>query len=130
MPKGHKKGKGMTHSDDFGFGTKIHQSPYFDATIRWAPRDFLFINMYIPRDFGDPEQNFWNLVNDAILCDVAAERQVEITGPDAARFVQMLAPRDLTKMKVGQCKYILITNADGRIAPTDIVSSPIRYPMI
>jgi glycine cleavage system aminomethyltransferase T len=69
--------------------------------------------MYIPRDFGDPEQNFWNLVNDAILCDVAVERQVEITGPDAARFVQMLTSRDLSKMAVGQCKYILITNADG-----------------
>jgi glycine cleavage system aminomethyltransferase T len=71
--------------------------------------------MYIPRDFGDPEQNFWNLVNDAILCDVAVERQVEITGPDAAKFVQMLTPRDLSKMAVGQCKYILITNADGGI---------------
>ena len=69
--------------------------------------------MYIPRDFGDPEQNFWNLVNAAILCDVAVERQVEVTGPDAAEFVQMLTPRDLSKMAVGQCKYILITNADG-----------------
>jgi glycine cleavage system aminomethyltransferase T len=72
--------------------------------------------MYIPRDFGDPEQNFWNLVNDAILCDVAVERQVEITGPRMPRrFVQMLTPRDLSKMAVGQCKYILITNAEGGI---------------
>ena len=71
--------------------------------------------MYIPRDFGDPEENFWNLVNDAILCDVAVERQVEITGPDAAKFIQTLTPRDLSNMSVGQCKYILITNADGGI---------------
>lgn len=69
--------------------------------------------MYIPRDFGDPEENFWNLVNEAILCDVSVERQVEISGPDAAQFVQFLTPRDLSKMKVGQCKYILITNEDG-----------------
>jgi glycine cleavage system aminomethyltransferase T len=54
-------------------------------------------------------------VNDAILCDVAVERQVEITGPDAARFVQMLTPRDLSTMAVGQCKYVLITNAEGGI---------------
>jgi len=71
--------------------------------------------MYIPRDFGDPEQNFWNLVNDAILCDVAVERQVEITGPEAAKFVQMLTPRNLSNMQVGQCKYVLITNAAGGI---------------
>ena len=106
----------MTQAEDFGFGTQIRKSPYFDATVRWGAKGFSVYNhMYIPRDFGDPEQNFWNLVNDAILCDVAVERQVEITGPDAAKFVQMLTPRDLSKMSVGQCKYILITNADGGI---------------
>ncbi|MCE8528392.1 glycine cleavage system protein T [Ruegeria pomeroyi] len=106
----------MTQADDFGFGTQIRKSPFFDATVRWGAKGFSVYNhMYIPRDFGNPEQNFWNLVNDAILCDVAVERQVEITGPDAARFVQMLTPRDLTKMAVGQCKYILITNAEGGI---------------
>ena len=103
-------------ADDFGFGTQIRKSPYFDATVRWGAQGFSVYNhMYIPRDFGDPEQNFWNLVNDAILCDVAVERQVEITGPDAAKFTQMLTCRDLSKMAVGQCKYILITNANGGI---------------
>ncbi len=101
-------------AEDFGFGTQIRKSPYFDATVRWGAKGFSVYNhMYIPRDFGNPEQNFWNLVNDAILCDVAVERQVEITGPDAAKFVQTLTSRDLSKMAVGQCKYILITNADG-----------------
>ena len=104
----------MTATDQFGFGTQIRKSPYFDATVRWGAKGFSVYNhMYIPRDFGDPEQNFWNLVNEAILCDVAVERQVEVTGPDAAAFVQLLTPRDLSKMAVGQCKYILITNADG-----------------
>jgi glycine cleavage system aminomethyltransferase T len=106
----------MMQTNDFGFGTQIRKSPYFDATVRWGAKGFSVYNhMYIPRDFGDPEQNFWNLVNDAILCDVGVERQVEITGPDAARFTQMLTPRDLSKMAVGQCKYVLITNADGGI---------------
>tara|TARA_B100000700_G_C14921921_1_gene797460 strand:- start:7 stop:1149 length:1143 start_codon:yes stop_codon:yes gene_type:complete len=98
------------------FGTQIRRSPYFDATVRWGAQEFSVYNhMYIPRDFGDPIQNFWNLVNDAILCDVAVERQVEITGPDAYKFVQKLTPRDLTNMSVGQCKYILITNVEGGI---------------
>ena len=104
----------MSKPKDFGFGTQIRKSPYFDSTLKWGAQGFSVYNhMYIPRDFGDPEQNFWNLVNDAILCDVAVERQVEITGPDAAEFVQKLTPRDLSKMKVGQCKYIFIVNNDG-----------------
>ena len=106
----------MLTERNFGFGTQIRKSPYFDATLRWGARGFSVYNhMYIPRDFGDPEQNFWNLVNAAILCDVAVERQVEISGPDAARFTQMLTPRDLSAMAVGQCKYVLITNAEGGI---------------
>ena len=99
---------------DFGFGTQIRKSPYFDATVKWGATGFSVYNhMYIPRDFGDPEKNFWNLINDAILCDVAVERQVEITGPDAAEFVQLLTPRDLSKLSIGQCKYVLITNNEG-----------------
>ena len=101
---------------EFSFGTQVRKSPYFDATVRWGAKGFSVYNhMYIPRDFGDPVQNFWNLVNDALLCDVAVERQVEITGPDAAQFVQLLTPRNLSECAVGQCKYVLITDENGGV---------------
>ena len=101
---------------NFGFGTQIRKSPYFDSTVKWGATGFSVYNhMYIPRDFGSPEQNFWNLIEKAILCDVAVERQVEITGPDAYKFIQLLTPRDLSKLSVGQCKYVLIVNDDGGI---------------
>ena len=101
---------------NFGFGTQIRKSPYFNSTVKWGATGFSVYNhMYIPRDFGNPEQNFWNLIEKAILCDVAVERQVEITGPDAFKFTKLLTPRDLSKFKVGQCKYVLITNNDGGI---------------
>jgi len=103
-------------SKNFGFGTQIRKSPYFDSTVKWGAAGFSVYNhMYIPRDFGNPEQNFWNLIEKSILCDVAVERQVEITGPDAYKFTQLLTPRDLSKLAVGQCKYVLITNNDGGI---------------
>ena len=95
---------------------QVRKSPFSDAALRWGATGFSVYNhMYIPRDFGDPVQNFWNLVNEAILCDVAVERQVEITGPDAAAFVQYMNCRDLSDCQVGQCKYVLITDQDGGI---------------
>ena len=101
---------------NFGFGTQIRKSPYFDSTVKWGATGFSVYNhMYIPRDFGNPEQNFWNLIEKAILCDVAVERQVEITGPDAYKFTQLLTPRDLSKLAIGQCKYVLIINNEGGI---------------
>ena len=105
----------MTNKD-FGFGTQIRKSPYFDSTVKWGATGFSVYNhMYIPRDFGDPEKNFWNLINNAILCDVAVERQVQIKGPDASKFVQMMTPRDLSNMQVGQCKYVILINQFGGV---------------
>ena len=52
----------MTNKN-FGFGTQIRKSPYFESTVKWGATGFSVYNhMYIPRDFGDPEQNFWNLI--------------------------------------------------------------------
>jgi len=66
----------------FSFGTQVRKSPFSDAALRWGAMGFSVYNhMYIPRDFGAPVQNFWNLVNDAILCDVGvedAEHRVEV----------------------------------------------------
>ena len=116
----------MTALKDFGFGTQIRKSPFFDSTVRWGATAFSVYNhMYIPRDFGDAEQNFWNLINDAILCDVSVERQVEITGPDATHFIQLLTPRDLSKLAIGQCKYIIITNAAG-----GVINDPVLYDLV
>ncbi len=101
---------------NYGFGTQIRRSPFFQSTLDWGAKDFSTYNhMYIPRDFGNPEENFWNLVNDAILCDVSVERQVEIKGPDAEKFLQYLTPRDISKCEVGQCKYIILTDESGGI---------------
>ena len=98
------------------FGTQVRRSPYSEAALRWGATGFSVYNhMYIPRDFGDHVQNFWNLVNEAILCDVAVERQVEITGPDAAAFTQLLCPRDLSTCEVGQCKYVILVDQAGGV---------------
>jgi aminomethyltransferase len=71
--------------------------------------------MYLPMGYSDPETEFWDLVNNVTLWDVAAQRIVEITGPDALAFTNLLTPRDLTKCAVGQCKYVVITSQDGGI---------------
>ena len=98
----------MKSLNDFGFGTQIRKSPFFESTVKWGAKDFSVYNhMYIPRDFGNPEQNFWNLIEKSILCDVAVERQVEITGPDAYKFTQLLTPRDLSNISIGQCLSLI-----------------------
>jgi aminomethyltransferase len=55
------------------------------------------------------------LLNGVTLWDVGVERNVEITGPDAFRFTNLLTPRDLSRCAVGQGKYVVVTGEDGGI---------------
>lgn len=99
-----------------GFGPRVRKSPYFTATERHGATAYSIYNrMYIPLYYQDPVSEYWALVEDVALWDVACERQLEITGPDAARFAQLLTPRNLDKCAVGQCKYVLLTAEDGGI---------------
>ncbi|MDF1791592.1 MAG: glycine cleavage T C-terminal barrel domain-containing protein [Thalassobaculaceae bacterium] len=97
------------------FGPRVRTSPYYAATRRWGARAFTIYNhMYMPVSYRG-EADYWSLVQDVTVWDVAGERQVEITGPEAAAFTQYLTPRDLSKMQIGQAKYVLLCDHDGGV---------------
>jgi glycine cleavage system aminomethyltransferase T len=111
-------GPALTPADDpkILFYTRLRKSPYF-----WKSREHgvaaysVYNHTYHPRHYGDPVDEYWALLNGVTLWDVGVERQVEISGPDAFDFTNMLTPRDLTKCAVGQCKYLFITAPNGGI---------------
>ena len=99
-----------------GIGSRIRKSPYFDSTLKYGVTGFTVYNkMYLPTGFSGPEKEYHSLVNDVTFGDFAAERQVEITGPDAYAFVRLITPRNLSKCSIGFCKYILLMDSDGGI---------------
>jgi len=71
--------------------------------------------MLFPIRFGDLEAEYWHLLRHVTLWDVCVERNLEISGPDALRFAQLMTPRDLSACLVGQGKYVLIVAPDGGI---------------
>src|SRR6266516_3647342 len=96
--------------------TRIRKSPFFYASRRHGVAMYAFYNhTYHPRHYGDPVAEYYKLLEGVTLWDVGVEKQVEITGPDAFRFTNMLVPRDLNECAVGQCKYVFITAEDGGI---------------
>ena len=95
---------------------RIRKSPFFYASRRHGVAMYSVYNRtYHPRHYGDPVAEYWALLNGVTLWDVGVERQVEITGPDAFDFTNLLVTRDLTKCKVGQCKYVFLTDESGGI---------------
>jgi aminomethyltransferase len=97
-------------------GARLRRSPFFEATLKYgAQRYTVYNHMYLPTCYDDLEAEYWKLLNGVAVWDVSVERQVEISGPDAFTFTNMLTPRDLTKCAVGQGKYVIITAEDGGI---------------
>ena len=97
-------------------GARLRRSPFFDATQRHGAKAYTVYNhMLFPICFDDFEAEYRHLLEHVTLWDVCVERQVEITGPDAFKFTNMLTPRDLSKCAVGQGKYVAITADDGGI---------------
>jgi hypothetical protein len=55
------------------------------------------------------------LLADVTLWDVSVERNVEIAGRDGLRFAELLTPRDLSKCRAGEGRYVLLTDDAGGI---------------
>ena len=101
---------------------RIRKSPYYEATLRYGAKAFTVYNhMLMPTSYAGPEADYWNLVNNVTMWDVACERQVEITGSDAYRFVEYITPRDLSKLQIGQGKYAFIADENGGIINDPII---------
>ncbi len=99
-----------------GIGTRIRKSPYFDSNIKYGVKGFTIYNkMYLPTGFDDPAKEYESLINDVTFGDFAAERQIEINGPDSHDFIKYIQPRNLDKCEIGFCKYIILTDNDGGI---------------
>ncbi len=97
-------------------GARLRRSPYFDATLQAGCRSYTVYNhMFLPTRYDDLHAEYERLRTGVTVWDVSVERQVEITGPDAFAFTNMLTPRDLSKCAVGQGKYVIITAGDGGI---------------
>lgn len=92
------------------------KSPYHEAAKRHGCRSWgLYNHMLLPTLYEDPVTEYWALLNDVTLWDVAVERIVEITGSDAFAFTNLLTCRDLTTCAVGQCRYAILTARHGGI---------------
>lgn len=67
----------------------------------------------LPVIFESAEADYHHLKRHVQLWDVSCERQIELIGPDAERLIEMLTPRDVSKMAIGQCMYLPVVDAHG-----------------
>ncbi|MGB5557479.1 MAG: dimethylsulfoniopropionate demethylase, partial [Paracoccaceae bacterium] len=93
---------------------RIRRTPFSDGVEAAGVKGYTVYNhMLLPTVFDSVQADYRHLKDHVQVWDVACERQVELRGPDAARLMQILTPRDLSDMQPGQCLYVPIVDETG-----------------
>ena len=85
---------------------RLRSTPYTSRIEKQGVTAYTSYNhMLLPAAFGSLEDSYHHLKENVQVWDVAGERQVEISGKDSGKLVQLMTCRDLSKSKVGRCYY-------------------------
>lgn len=109
----------------FAFGPRIRKSPFFDATVKAGVTHFSSYNrVCFPVSYGDTLAEYKRLTEGVSMWDVSVERQIRFRGPDALTLLRVLTPRNLSKVAVGQGRYIPICDNRGTL-----INDPVMLPI-
>ena len=102
---------------------RLRSTPYTSRIEKQGVSSYSIYNhMLLPAGFQDSlEDSYYHLKEHVQVWDVAAERQVEISGEDSAKLVQLMTCRDLSKSKDGRCYYCPIIDDQGGLINDPIV---------
>ncbi|CTQ50827.1 dimethylsulfoniopropionate demethylase [Jannaschia donghaensis] len=104
---------------------RIRRTWWTDAVDRAGCTAYTVYNrMMLPASFAGTDVDAAHLKRAVQVWDVAVERQVEITGPDADTLMQRLTPRDLSQLQPNQCAYVPICNHDGGMLNDPVALKP------
>ena len=101
---------------------RLRGTPYTSRIEKQGVTAYTIYNhMLLPAAFGSLEDSYHHLKEHVQVWDVAAERQVEISGKDSAKLVQLMTCRDLSKSKDGRCYYCPIIDENAGLINDPVV---------
>ncbi|MCY4519013.1 MAG: hypothetical protein OXB99_17425 [Acidimicrobiaceae bacterium] len=97
-------------------GPRTRVTPFTDrATAAGITKAMVYNHTVLPIGTDDPAAEYRALTETAAIWDVGCERQVQIAGPDAHRFITYLCARDLRDLQVGVARYAPMCDHQGRL---------------
>ena len=102
--------------------TRVRKSPYWHLSHAEGCWCYTVYNRiyhpraYVPLEEGGLLKEYEYITEHVTMWNVAVERQIQVKGPDAADFVNLVITRDVhTKLKTGQGRYVILCNQYGGI---------------
>ena len=105
----------MSKNIKLNMSRRIRRTPYTNRVEEHGVSDFTVVNhMLLPKGYKNTvEEDYWHLSKEVQIWDVSCQRQVQISGPDAATLIQKLTPRSIKNMETGKCFYIPMLNENA-----------------
>ncbi len=102
--------------------TRVRKSPYWHLSHAEGCWCYTVYNRiyhpraYVPLEEGGLLKEYEYITQHVTMWNVAVERQIQVKGPDAADFVNLVITRDVhAKLKTGQGRYVILCNQYGGI---------------
>ena len=102
---------------------RVRSTPYTSRIEKQGLSSYTVYNhMLLPTGFNHSlEDDYYHLKEHVQVWDVAGERQVEISGQDSAKLVQLMTCRDLSNSRDGRCYYCPIIDDQGGLINDPVV---------
>jgi hypothetical protein len=122
LNSGDRSGEGLhAQGSRMLIDARTRKGPFFHRSQRAGAWCFThYNNMYHPRcvisrEEGGMDAEYEQLCKRVALINVAVERQIQVKGPDAEKFVDLVITRKASAIKVHTAKYVILCNGDGGI---------------
>ncbi len=110
------------HPVEIVLSPRLRTTPYEQRVFEQGVKSVTIYNhMTLPVNFTDTEDEYRHLCEHVQVWDVAAERQVEVSGKDALELVELITPRHIAPCAVGQGVYAPLADQDGLVVNDPII---------
>ncbi|MCH2329706.1 MAG: dimethylsulfoniopropionate demethylase, partial [Rhodobacterales bacterium] len=104
-------------TDGLNMSRRLRRTAYTNNVEAAGVSGYSVVNhMLLPKGFQKTvEEDYWHLREHVQIWDVSCQRQVEISGPDAEKLIQLMTPRKISTATIGDCYYLPIIDENAGI---------------
>ncbi len=93
---------------------RLRSTPFTSRIEKQGVKNYTVYNhMLLPTVFSNLEEEYFHLKEFVQVWDVSVQREIEISGDDSYKLVQLMTCRDLSKSKIGGCYYSPLVDKKG-----------------
>ena len=101
---------------------RVKITPYTSRLESYGVGGYTVYNhMLLPTYFKSLEDEYFHLKKDVQLWDVSVQKQIEVSGSDSNKLVQLMTCRDLSGAKVLKCYYVPLIDGNGNMINDPLV---------